>query len=135
MTLSADIRRAIETHLAAMDNVPVIAWENAAFTPDPDVPFLRARLSFERKAAALGVNAPQLWTGELQLTIHAPDKKGAGEADAVADELLAHFAIGSVISQGDVRVICNEATRSAGSNENGRYIVPATIGWRSYTGE
>jgi hypothetical protein len=91
--MTSDVHAALDDHLAALTYPPPIAWENMHFDPPADgSTYLRvAFLPGQSSWAWLGEGTATHERGIYQVGISAPFGVGSGEAEELADRVIAHF--------------------------------------------
>jgi hypothetical protein len=92
-TMTSDVHAALDGHLAALDGLPPIAWENMQFdAPLDGSAYLRvAFVPGQSSWAWLGGGTATHERGVYQVGISAPFGVGSGEAEELADRVIAHF--------------------------------------------
>lgn len=126
------VRSVLDVTLAAYESTNV-AWENKEYTPTIGTPYLRPIfLPAEPEQAELGTRGRNRLLGIYQISIFAPTGKGAGEAEGIAEDLVAYFKQGKSFTSGDVTVRVSRAWRSVAVQEKDWFHVPVTIRWFAY---
>jgi hypothetical protein len=129
------IRAALDTRLAGYEPALAIAWENTAFNPEDDVPWVQVQLTPVRTTAlGLGRAAPVRWTGSYQLVLNFPRNDGPGPAAVLADGIAGHFHRGTALTAANVTVILEQPSIGAGTISAGRYQLGLTIPWFATVG-
>lgn len=130
MSLHQSIRTALETHLAAMTDVPAIAWEDVQFEPPSAASWLRVTLA----PASTDVNS--LYDvlcledrGLLLVDAFVPENQGPSASDALGDAVRSHFKPGTNLISGGVTVRCQTVRREAGRASPPWRMVPIAIGY------
>jgi hypothetical protein len=91
--MTSDVHAALDSHLAALADLPPIAWENVLFDAPADgsaylrVTFLPGQSSW----ASLGEGTATHERGVYQVGVSAPFGAGSSEAEELADRVIAHF--------------------------------------------
>jgi hypothetical protein len=91
--MTSDVHAALDSHLAALADLPPIAWENVQFdAPADGSVYLRvAFLPGQSSWASLGEGTATHERGVYQVGISAPFGMGSSEAEELADRVIAHF--------------------------------------------
>jgi hypothetical protein len=91
--MTSNVHAALDGHLAALADLPPIAWENTHFdAPADGSAYLRvAFLPGQSSWAWLGEGTATHERGVYQVGISAPFGMGSGEAEDLADRVIAHF--------------------------------------------
>lgn len=106
--MSENIRRALETHLAAMSPALATRFENASGAdPVTGTPYQQAYMLYaEPDNSVLGC-VRRREVGIFQVTLCYPIGAGSAAAQARADAIRAHFARGTVVSAGGQNTLIN----------------------------
>lgn len=127
------IRQALETHLAALDNMPT-AYQNVEFDPPAGVPFQEAYV-LPAPGRTLGLRQKTtLHRGIFQVNLCYPAGSGAGDVEARGKLLQAHFSPSeTVLESGGVKVrIAGKPVIGAPvPGRPGLYVVPVSIRYES----
>lgn len=130
--MRAEIRQALETHLATIGTPWPTKWEGKSFKPVIGVSYQRAVLRFgDTVAAGAGEDAGRKLVGVFYITAFVAPK-GAAEADARADALCAHFRRGLHLEKNGVVLTLEEPGGRDGVDEPDWYGVPVAVPWFSY---
>jgi hypothetical protein len=91
--MTSDVHAALDGHLAALADLPPIAWENMRFdAPADGSAYLRvAFLPGQSAWASLGEGTATRERGVYQVGVSAPFGFGSGCAEGLADRVIAHF--------------------------------------------
>lgn len=128
----SDLRAALEVALNAMTPALATAWENVPYSPSPSVPYQRASL-----IPGTPINdeygpgfADQ---GFFQVSLHWPPGLGAAPADDRALMLRSTFRRGATFTSGSLKVTIMKtpAILPAMTDDDGRYVVPVSIEYRT----
>lgn len=127
------IRKALETHLAALTPAWPTQWQNQQFdveseVEDADPGWQRATILFsETDSVGVGPNVPKLWQGTYQIDIFARPNKGPGIADARAEAVRAHFPRGRNLTADGIAVTILEPYDGNEQVEPKWFSVPVKI--------
>ena len=126
------VRQLLEQRLASMAGVLATAWENVSYKPQVGVAYQRAFLLPGQTEQPTFGDSFRREVGLLQVTLFYPENDGSGAAMAYAEQLRSHFARGTVLASGSVRVVV-EATPSIGAanNDGGFYVLPVSVNYRA----
>lgn len=128
------IRKVFETRLAAMFEVPVVAWENVAFEPDPKEPYISVRfVPVIRQPANRGRNPKQYYRGYFLIQVYVPEGSGPFLADDIVEKIIKEFESTTDISDGTTTVPLEYAEAGLGVLEGAFYTIPVRIGWYFYS--
>ena len=91
--MSGIVHSALDGHLASIPDLPPVAWENALFEqPKDGSTYIRvAFMPATADMASLGTQGTIHERGIYQVGISAPVGMGSGEAEDLADRIMAHF--------------------------------------------
>jgi hypothetical protein len=106
--------------------------QQPAFDPATDAPdgkYIEVS-DFPNRPRWEGLASGQLKQGLLQITVIWPKNDGLVRPKAAADEVMAHFAKGTVLVSGTAKVkISAEPWQAAPLSEDSEVRVPVTIPW------
>jgi hypothetical protein len=126
------IQAALEKFLETLPDMPSLQTENQNYDPVHDAPYLRSIfLPAEPVAAALGTDAANRCFGLYQIAIHYPAGKGRGPALAIADQLVALFKRGLILTEDGSEVKIVRAWPESSKQGHEWFILPVTIRWQS----
>lgn len=133
-----DIRAALESHLASVQGIPTIAYENVGFKPVTGQSFVQPRfIPISRRPAVRGLNPQQRYDGVLRVFCYAPEGKGPSAADDLANKVIEAFEATTDISftknQQTIHVSIDYAERDNGFVETPWFYVAVNIGWYIYS--
>ena len=104
-TTYTDIRAALASHLMALPDLPDVAWENTAYTPEVGKPYLVPNVMWgESFQAEYGTNGLNREVGIYQIQCVYPDGEGAGPLNAMIDAVKTHFKRGTKITYNGLTV-------------------------------
>jgi hypothetical protein len=128
-----DIRAALEVALAAIPNLPPIAWENKSFTPDTAVGYIQVRqLPTARRPTVRGLNPQQRYQGVFQLLVKMPENKGPNPAQTVVTALINAFEATTDLSYDTTFVTIDYTEQVGGFTDSPFYTIPVNVNWYSY---
>ncbi len=129
------IQAALDSHLAALELGPDLAWENVPFSPVVGRPWIRA--SFlpgpviqAELAPAGGRNRHQ---GLYQVSLFYPAGQGSGPARGMAERVISGFKRGTVLNHQGIRVCIQRSWRGPALGEPDWFQVPVSVQWFAYT--
>ena len=137
-SIHKDIRAALESHLNNTANLPVIAYENVAFTPVVGTSFLKSQyVPTSTKPAVRGLNPQLRYQGIYSITVFAPEGAGPNEAEGYINAIINSFAATTDITftngDGDTfKVSIDYSERQQGMIDSPWYFTPINIGWYIY---
>lgn len=129
-----EIRRALETRLAALLPAVDIAAENVAYTPTIGRPYQEVWLLPNTPLSpTLGNRELTQERGILQVSLYYPLNKGTREVMERAEAVRGHFPRGLTLSSGGVSVVIERrASVAPGRPVNGWYVVPVSVPYFSW---
>ena len=131
MTLS-QIKALLEQKLLAMPGVLPTAFENVPFA-QPAGPY-QSCYHLINSPIDLGIEGTLTEErGILQITLRYPEGKGRQQADAMADQIKAHFKMPQIIPGAGFRIELNKTPSvTSGLPDEGRWCVPITVYWEAF---
>jgi hypothetical protein len=131
MTISAQIRAALETALVAVPGIPAgRAYDGVPYRPVRDVPWVRARVQWLSQRQIV-IGAPQyLHEGLFLVDVFTPNGKGA--TAAIGDRITAAFTPFVPLVSGDVSVRIRFAQKGPILEEPDWLTLPVTIAHYTY---
>jgi hypothetical protein len=134
MSIYDNIRATFEVNLAAVTDVPEIAWENVTFTPTTDTPYLKSRMiPTVREPAVRGINPQIYYQGYFLVDCCVPEGLGPSAADTLADKIIDAFEATTDISHSGTIISIRYAERDLGYQQEAHFCVPVRIGWQIYS--
>jgi hypothetical protein len=131
--ISREIRAALETQLAQITDVPVIAYENVPYTPTTGTPYLQVTyLPVTRRPAVRGLSPQQRYDVLFSINCYAPEGNGPSAADTMAKNVLEAFEATTSITLNGVTVRINYAERQQGILDSPWFFVPVNISCYAY---
>ena len=133
MTVTNSIREALDSHLAATQNIPIVVYENTPYDQIPDTPHIRVQfLPTSRRPAVRGPNPQNRHQGLYTMTVCIPVEYGTGTGLEIADTLMERFN-GSTDVVGMDLTVSLEYSEAEGSFEDEPfYCTPVQVGWYVY---
>lgn len=127
-----EIKALLEQKLLAMPGVLPTAFENVPFKP-PDGPYQACyHLINSPVDHAMTMDMTEE-RGILQITVRYPEGKGRQQADAMIDQIKAHFRPHQVINGSNFRIeLTKTPSASSGVPDEGRWCIPVSIYWRAF---
>ena len=128
-----EIRATFETALAAITDIPSIAWENVTFSPTTNEPYIKCRMvPTIREPAVRGLNPQMYYQGYYLIECFVPEGLGPSAADDLADKIIDAFEATTDISLGGTNILIRYAERDLGVPEGSHFMVPVRIGYQIY---
>ena len=129
-----NISSALDTRLAAMASVPPVAWENSNYSPVKGTLYLRATLlPGDTEGATIGSGGTDEHVGLYQIDVMGGVGKGKNATVVMADLVADHFKPVTELTDSGTTVRCVSVSRGTGRNENGRWRIPVTVKYLSFT--
>lgn len=108
-----------------------IAYENLAFTATPGKPWLSVHfMPASEVIATLGSNGRDEVNGILQVNIYLPSGEGEKNLRSIVNALRTTFKPQVLSFQGQGVTILSRS-RANGSSQDGFYLVPFSVRWRT----
>lgn len=129
------ISAALSSHLAAMPDLPPVAWENAEFQPVDGESFLRESfLPGNGGILGMGDTGSNSFTGVYQISVFT--KLGDYKLDAqnLVTDIADHFRRGQRITHSGQSVTLERVDMAQGRKSGGWWFVPVSIRWRAASG-
>jgi len=132
-----DIRAALETRLAATNNLPTqIAYENVSFEPTTGTSWMRPMfLPTSRFPDVRGLNPQQRYQGLFRVQVYCPEGNGPSTCEGFANTLIEAFEATTKFDYTGSRTITvniDYAQRQQGFLDTPWYYVPVVIAWYCY---
>lgn len=131
------IRQLLEVHLNSVVGALATAWENVPYKPTVNTPYQRVNL------LPAGTENPVMdgaWAGSglkrevgvLQVTLHYPLNAGTSAITTRAELLRTHFARGTILVSGGVRVVIDKTPDVARAMiDDGYFVLPVSVVYRA----
>lgn len=122
-----EIRKALETRLAAIASPLSTQWENKAFTPVAETPYQNVNLIL---AAPANPEMGRLYQqqGIFQITLRYPIGPGPGAIEATAQAVRDWFYKGLQVAANGLTVTVNNTPEIGGPfNDGDRYCIPIKV--------
>jgi hypothetical protein len=124
----AVIRKLLETQLNSLSSGFATAWENVPFVPSNNTPWQRVSLLPGKTENPTWGSSHRREIGIFELMLHYPKNQGVHDAYARASILLAGFARGTSLSEGNVRVLVDEHPYIGSSPKDAAWLlVPVNV--------
>lgn len=135
MSVSQDIRRALEQRLVTVAGLPTDrGWETVDFEPTPGTPYVKMMIEKDTtRPEAMGDAAQKLHEGEAIVTVAYPLGSGAVDAELVSDAIRDAFPTSLVLSEGSHVVRFRWAEPRLAINDRPWYVVTSAIRWYVYS--
>lgn len=134
MTITNDIRQALDAHLAATANVPEIAFQAVGYEQQPLVTHIRVEfIPTSRRPASRGPNPQNRHQGLYIMTVCTPEDNGSGPALDIADMLMGRFDGSSDIAGIETTVSIEYSEAGTGFMDPPFYCVPVSVAWYTYS--
>ena len=134
MTITNDIRAALDTHLAATTGLPTIAFEAVSYEQEPLVSHIKTQfIPTSRRPANRGPSPQNRHQGLYILTACIPEESGVGEALDIADKLMLRFDGSSDVLGVEVNVSIDYSEAITGFFNPPFYCIPVNVAWYAYS--
>jgi hypothetical protein len=128
----ANLQAALDNHLQTLANLPPLQLENTRNIGRTGQSFSRATLLPARPSQlSVGAQGRDLRRGLYQIDLFVPTDDGATTANVMADEVIAHFPRGLVVSLDGTSVVVEMAYREVGQRVETFYMLPIMVVWWS----
>lgn len=133
MDLESDLRAALESHLAALPNLPPVAWENGEYIERGGETYLEPRiLPAEDVFSPTSAAGSTVAAGIYQIIVSVPAGQGRAEYAELLDRLRAHFPRALRIDQGAARVVVHKVWSGVGYRRGAFLRVPVSVRFRAH---
>lgn len=112
-TLFLDQSAALDAHLAAMPNLPSVAWEGLSFEPVQGQLYLKP---VNDQLQTMPETERDMTTGIYVVNIFTPAGESKAEMNLMADKIANWFKRGSELTYNGVKVIIENVSRNSGDN-------------------
>lgn len=127
------IRKVLETTLAAIPSIPSIAWESVSFDPTTTDPYVQVFFApVTREPAVRGLNPQMFYKGVFVVDVFVPKGVGPSLGDDIADSIINAFDAPNDLSVDGTYVTIESAERELGTIEGAYYKIPVNIVWYTY---
>ncbi len=125
------IRKALETRLAAMPNVPTIVYENSNVSVGTG-PYVSTNILFSEPDDVGFKDSSFIQRGYLQLTLYYPTNSGPGAAERMAENFRLWFARSFSFSVEGATVIVERTPEiTNGGVEDSRFVIRVFVRFRA----
>lgn len=129
MSITA-VQTALVNKLQTLTGLPPLQAENTRNIGKAGQTFVRATLlPAATQQLSVGVNGRDQLSGLFQVDIFIPQDTGVSPANALADQIIAHFPRGTVLTEAGVTTHVQRAWRQTGGRVETFYQVPVVIQW------
>lgn len=129
------IAELLETHLyrwASARGLP-IATDNVSFDT-PDSPYVQSHVMPATNDVIDLSGRLVVYSGVYQVNVCVPVGRGKSTAFSLAEDLVNHFAVNTVLTDGEFSCYIDEIPSASSGITNDRvYMVPVSMGYRSDT--
>ena len=127
------IQKMLDDHLNTLDGLPTVQLENKRLKTVTNQPFVRATLMpTQTEIAALGVFGYDRAGGMYQVDCYYPIDDGATPCSTMADNIIAHFNKGLVLTSGEYMLQVDITFRETARALQNFYNIPVIVTWHSY---
>lgn len=134
MSVFLDISAALDGQLNTMVGLPPVAWENVTYEPVMGTLYLRpTNIPGDTTQATMGDSGQDFTIGIYQVDVFAPSGGGKNSAVVMADLVADQFKRGSDLTYNTRVVTVTSARRGVASQEDGWYMLPVEIVYKSFT--
>ena len=133
MGIYTDVQTCFDTALAAVTDIPDVAWENTAFVPTAGTSFVMpTMLPAGGDRATLEERLMNL-RGLYQVDVFVEKEKGPAEANTILDNIFDSFNGVEYLQTGSTQVWIGGIDRSPAIKEEGWYRATVAIDYQVYT--
>jgi hypothetical protein len=132
MSKQQEMRAALDSRLAAMPDLPPVAWENSDFTPVPGQPY--AAVNLLPRAVANPTLSQRLRDdgGVYQIGLYFPRGTDTATCDNLAGAVQSWFNAGLILQGATIKVQIERTPEiAAGMPADDRWLVPVSVRYRS----
>lgn len=130
MSISQDVRAALQKRLAATPGIPAIAYEGKRYSPTKGTAFVVPVIVSGTSRPFSLDNGTIEHLASFEVAVVYPTGNGTGAVEAMADTIRERFRPGTVIYQNSVAVKIRWAERRQTMHESDWIRVPVSIGYR-----
>jgi len=136
MSAYLDISAALDGYLAAMSDLPPVAWPNAEFKPTKETLYLRPTVVMgDTVGGTLGADIEDMYSGFYQVDVIAPAGEGKNAALVMADLVADRFRRDTIITENSREIHCLHSSPLAANNDGAWYVIPVQINFSVLTAE
>lgn len=139
MTLSTNIRGALQERLLTVDGLPSgIAWQGQEYEPDADELYVEATVSYtSQRQRSLGPSGLDRHEGVFLVDVvfpTPPHLNGLNQAEILSDAIRAKYTTQGTLTKNGTNVGIDYAERAdVQKRDNGRSAIPIAIAWYCYS--
>ena len=131
--IQREIRSILETQLAAVNDVPQIAYENVPYSPTTGTSYIEVNfVPTSRRPAVRGLNPQQRYEGIFIINCYAPEGKGPAAAETIAENVMTAFEATTSLTTNNITVSIDYSEVRQGYLYSPWFVVPVSIGWYAY---
>lgn len=131
--IQREIRSILETQLAAVNDVPQIAYENVPYSPTTGISYIEVNfVPTSRRPAVRGLNPQQRYEGIFIINCYAPEGKGPAAAETIAENVMTAFEATTSLTTNNITVSVDYSEVRQGYLDSPWFVVPVSIGWYAY---
>ncbi len=131
--IQREIRSILETQLAAVNDVPQIAYENVPYSPTTGTSYIEVNfVPTSRRPAVRGLNPQQRYEGIFIINCYAPEGKGPAAAETIAENVMTAFEATTSLTTNNITVSIDYSEVRQGYLDSPWFVVPVSIGWYAY---
>jgi len=131
--IQREIRSILETQLAAVNDVPQIAYENVPYSPTTGTSYIEVNfVPTSRRPAVRGLNPQQRYEGIFIINCYAPEGKGPAAAETIAENVMTAFEATTSLTTNNITVSVDYSEVRQGYLDSPWFVVPVSIGWYAY---
>jgi hypothetical protein len=131
--IQREIRSILETQLAAVNDVPQVAYENVPYSPTTGTSYIEVNfVPTSRRPAVRGLNPQQRYEGIFIINCYAPEGKGPAAAETIAENVMTAFEATTSLTTNNITVSVDYSEVRQGYLDSPWFVVPVSIGWYAY---
>lgn len=131
--IQREIRSILETQLAAVNDLPQIAYENVPYSPTTGTSYIEVNfVPTSRRPAVRGLNPQQRYEGIFIINCYAPEGKGPAAAETIAENVMTAFEATTSLTTNNITVSIDYSEVRQGYLDSPWFVVPVSIGWYAY---
>jgi hypothetical protein len=131
--IQREIRSILETQLAAVIDLPQVAYENVPYSPTTGTSYIEVNfVPTSRRPAVRGLNPQQRYEGIFIINCYAPEGKGPAAAETIAENVMTAFEATTSLTTNNITVSIDYSEVRQGYLDSPWFVVPVSIGWYAY---
>jgi hypothetical protein len=131
--IQREIRSILETQLAAVNDLPQVAYENVPYSPTTGTSYIEVNfVPTSRRPAVRGLNPQQRYEGIFIINCYAPEGKGPAAAETIAENVMTAFEATTSLTTNNITVSIDYSEVRQGYLDSPWFVVPVSIGWYAY---